>query len=404
MAPGGATLEAGPEPDGVAVRSANELWARGLRALQGGAGGGEDKEEEAASHGAGDAASAEAPSGLEALLRSLELDPSHADRFYFAAVLLIAQDRGREAAQCLEASITLDPKDECAYLELVMLFESVRRQEDARAVARRAIAAGARWADEWQYCPSFLPGLTSKAWWPKEHFPWASELEAAYSDIKEELFALTGSSGGSTGVAADWERVGEADGTFDSSIVEPGGVWRELRLYGSDDDAEDGGGTSEQHSGSGDAALPKTRALLERLLPGAVAMARLGAGEIIFSALAPGTRLAPHCAPSNVRLTCHLGLVCPEGARLRVGSEWRTWREGECLFFDDSFEHEVVHNGDSVRVVLLIRFWHPELPPERWMPALEECGEAFQRLAARRSVAPANAEVQRLLQELQESQ
>ena len=41
------------------------------------------------------------------------------------------------------------------------------------------------------------------------------------------------------------------------------------------------------------------------------------------------------------------------GAGIRVGTETREWRAGECLIFDDSFEHEVWHDGDSDRVVLI---------------------------------------------------
>ena len=33
------------------------------------------------------------------------------------------------------------------------------------------------------------------------------------------------------------------------------------------------------------------------------------------------------------------------------------------LVFDDSYEHEVFNKTDEERVVLLIRFWHPEIPP-----------------------------------------
>lgn len=46
-----------------------------------------------------------------------------------------------------------------------------------------------------------------------------------------------------------------------------------------------------------------------------------------------------------------------------MGAEKRAWREGECLLFDDSFDHEVVHQGDRERVVLLIDYWHPDLAP-----------------------------------------
>lgn len=31
------------------------------------------------------------------------------------------------------------------------------------------------------------------------------------------------------------------------------------------------------------------------------------------------------------------------------------------LIFDDSFEHEVWHNGTSVRLVLIVDVWHPDL-------------------------------------------
>jgi aspartyl/asparaginyl beta-hydroxylase (cupin superfamily) len=47
-----------------------------------------------------------------------------------------------------------------------------------------------------------------------------------------------------------------------------------------------------------------------------------------------------------------------------VGSEARGWTEGKGLVFDDSFEHEVWHEGAETRIVLLVRFWHPELTRE----------------------------------------
>lgn len=35
------------------------------------------------------------------------------------------------------------------------------------------------------------------------------------------------------------------------------------------------------------------------------------------------------------------------------------------MVFDDSFEHEVWHNGTAPRVVLIMDFWHPDLPGEK---------------------------------------
>lgn len=42
----------------------------------------------------------------------------------------------------------------------------------------------------------------------------------------------------------------------------------------------------------------------------------------------------------------------------------RSWKEGKVLIFDDSFEHEVWHNGTNVRLVLIVDVWHPDLTEE----------------------------------------
>lgn len=84
-------------------------------------------------------------------------------------------------------------------------------------------------------------------------------------------------------------------------------------------------------------------------------------GQVKFSVMQPGTHVWPHCGPTNCRLRAHLGLQVPRKTFLRVANRWRTWREGEWLIFDDSFEHEVWHNGTAVRLVLIVDIWHPEL-------------------------------------------
>ena len=42
-------------------------------------------------------------------------------------------------------------------------------------------------------------------------------------------------------------------------------------------------------------------------------------------------------------------LSCQDCARMRVGDKWQAWEDGEVLFFDDSFEHEVVNDCDRER-------------------------------------------------------
>ena len=50
---------------------------------------------------------------------------------------------------------------------------------------------------------------------------------------------------------------------------------------------------------------------------------------------------------------------------MRVGDETRQWREGECLVFDDSWEHEVFNQSDFLRAVLLTDVWHPDLTDQQ---------------------------------------
>merc|ERR1711924_415793 len=95
-------------------------------------------------------------------------------------------------------------------------------------------------------------------------------------------------------------------------------------------------------------------------------------GESLFSQLSPGTKLVPHCGPTNMRLTCHLGLIIPDGATITCGGVERKWEEGKCIVFDDSWEHEVNHCGASPRVVLLVNFWHPEIDPREWAELVRE--------------------------------
>ncbi|MEZ5573720.1 MAG: aspartyl/asparaginyl beta-hydroxylase domain-containing protein [Halioglobus sp.] len=82
---------------------------------------------------------------------------------------------------------------------------------------------------------------------------------------------------------------------------------------------------------------------------------------VTFSSLAPGTRLRPHFGTTNIKLRHQLCLEHAIGARIRVGDQWRSWQQGKCLVIDDSFDHEVVHEGDERRVVLLLDCWHPQL-------------------------------------------
>jgi len=76
-------------------------------------------------------------------------------------------------------------------------------------------------------------------------------------------------------------------------------------------------------------------------------------GQVKFSVLHPNTHVHSHCGPTNCRIRAHLGLKVPENTFIRVANETRSWKEGEWLIFDDSYEHEVWQNGTSFRLVLI---------------------------------------------------
>lgn len=87
-------------------------------------------------------------------------------------------------------------------------------------------------------------------------------------------------------------------------------------------------------------------------------------GQVKFSVLHPNTHVHSHCGPTNCRIRAHLGLKVPENTFIRVANETRSWKEGEWLIFDDSYEHEVWQNGTSFRLVLIVDVWHPDLTEE----------------------------------------
>jgi ornithine lipid ester-linked acyl 2-hydroxylase len=92
---------------------------------------------------------------------------------------------------------------------------------------------------------------------------------------------------------------------------------------------------------------PETTKLIEKI-PGL-----LNAG---FSALAPGTHIAPHTGYPDGVLRCHLGLMLTDNCAIRIGNETRTWQEGKCLIFNDTIEHEAWNHGDRNRIILLLDF------------------------------------------------
>ena len=108
-----------------------------------------------------------------------------------------------------------------------------------------------------------------------------------------------------------------------------------------------------------------------------------------------GTKVTPHVGPTNARLRIHLGLDVPKGditqIGMRVGGDVpgqpnkahhvRSWVEGECLAFEDSFEHEVWQHTEDLRVILVMDVWHPSLNDVQRAAVVEEHGDAMAKHA-----------------------
>lgn len=176
----------------------------------------------------------------------------------------------------------------------------------------------------------YVRGLTSKPWHNTADYPFIAKLEKGISEMKTELLL----------------NLKERPHLFtdEQENLHVGGQWTELRLK-----------SSGQSGFTKQAALfPKTMQHFQECGQEFI--------SIKISAIQPGTYIRPHTGPSNERLRIHLTLLHTGGAKLRVGSEWRTWEEGKAIMFDDSWEHEVMHLGKDIRVVIICDVWHPELP------------------------------------------
>lgn len=83
--------------------------------------------------------------------------------------------------------------------------------------------------------------------------------------------------------------------------------------------------------------------------------------NVMFSLLAPRTRIPAHSGVANTRVVCHLPLIVPPGCGFRVGESVREWRWGEAFVFDDTIEHEAWNDSDQLRVILILDLWPPAL-------------------------------------------
>ena len=90
-----------------------------------------------------------------------------------------------------------------------------------------------------------------------------------------------------------------------------------------------------------------------------------------LSILAPHKSLPPHQGPWSGVLRAHLGVIIPQQGRHRchivVAGQRYDWKEGEVVFFDDTYTHEAHNPTDNVRVVLFMDVLRPMFHPYDWI-------------------------------------
>jgi aspartyl/asparaginyl beta-hydroxylase (cupin superfamily) len=101
---------------------------------------------------------------------------------------------------------------------------------------------------------------------------------------------------------------------------------------------------------------PKTVALLDQIPY---------LNQAFFSILDAGKSIPAHTGPTRAYIRYHLGLRVPANnpPSIRVKDQHYTWREGESVLFDDSWEHEITNHADSVRAVLIVDVMRPFVRP-----------------------------------------
>jgi aspartyl/asparaginyl beta-hydroxylase (cupin superfamily) len=84
----------------------------------------------------------------------------------------------------------------------------------------------------------------------------------------------------------------------------------------------------------------------------------------MISVLEPGVVLPAHKDPYAGIMRYHLGIRIPREnpPHIRIDRDTYTWREGEGVVLDVSFEHEVINTSDEPRVIVIVDFRRPVGP------------------------------------------
>ncbi len=304
---------------------------------------------------------------LAAVDRALQIDPRHLRALIFKADHLVSTARHGPAVAFYRAAVRVagdapQPPDIATALErarsvvqrnaaavqqrlLDGLAASGHGLETAspRFAASVEISLGRRQVYHQGPTRYYFPGLPQRQFFAREEFAWVPVVEAATAEITAELRSLMAEGGH----FAPYLRSGTNQPALNERALVDNPDWSACYLV------QNGTVTTTGKR------CPRTLSALE-----AAAIPRIAdrSPNILFSRLAPHTRIPPHNGFLNTRLICHLPLIVPpDCGKLRCGSEEQAWERGRLMIFDDSIEHSAWNDSAQERVVLLFEIWRPEL-------------------------------------------
>lgn len=219
------------------------------------------------------------------------------------------------------------------YGNLIDAWHYSEQPDKAWECAEQAVRQGV-WDHPMQRAREHIPGLAAHPVHDPAQFWFTGYLEENYPRIRAEVEQV---------LDAPMDPVRP---TVEDRALIRRGTWKQAHLFRD-------GRWQEQVC----ARFPVTASILEQVPE----VTTLSPGVITMSRVSPGTHIMPHCGPTNAVLRIHLPLIVPAGLTLRVAGRRMRWVEGRCLVFDDSFEHEVRHEGTEDRVVLILDTLHPGL-------------------------------------------
>ncbi len=328
--------------------------------------------------------SGEPEKALAALDRAIELEPRYAVAYLHRGAALEDLSRVDEALESYRKAVQLEPglrrlneRTPRIVLELAQrandlktaslrrvqdeAFESVRERygsEETRRLER--FLRGHQKLDEIPFADplqrpgyQYFPDIPPQPWFERDAFEWVEAFEAAADTICDEVNSVVEENADlKPYVSGDRVPPPKSEHFASWNALAESLTWSSYHLL-------EGGERIDEHC----TRCPETLAAVEQL---PLVYAQGHAPEAFFSILKPGAYIPPHFGLANTKLAVHLALMIPEDCAIRVGPETRGWTEGQCLIFDDSFEHEAWNRSDQTRAVLITEVWNPALTePER---------------------------------------